>query len=60
MNTELSGPDLGLATGDSEVRIFEFRSAPSLSHSLSFLYFRYRIQAVYNVNCTLTTLGVQS
>jgi hypothetical protein len=35
INTEYSGPDLGLATGDSDVRIFDFLS---LSLSLSLLY----------------------
>jgi hypothetical protein len=30
-NTEKSGPDLGLAKGDSDVRIFDF-GAPSLGY----------------------------
>jgi hypothetical protein len=35
INTEYSGPDLGLATGDPDVRTFDL-GAPFLSLSLSY------------------------
>jgi hypothetical protein len=47
-NTEYSGKDLGLATGDLDVRTFYL------------VYFRCRLSTVYDFNYTPVTLWVQS
>jgi hypothetical protein len=58
INSEKSMPNLGLATGEQDISIFDL-GAPFFS--LSLLYFRCGLwTAAYNLNCAATNLEIQS
>jgi hypothetical protein len=54
-------PEFGLATGDLDVRTYDFRSTISLSLSLPPLVFILNVDyRLYDLNFIPTTLGVQT
>jgi hypothetical protein len=59
LNTEWSGPDLGLAIGELDVKTFDL-GAPflSLSRSLSLSFMQ--LWTMHNLNYTPTNLGISS